>query len=107
TLCELNSAYFEYSFQADTMGSKLVEADDLVANEDGVMMKNTQGLSQVDVIYRRIDDSFLDPLTFRPDSIIGVPGLFEHYRAGRVTIVNAPGSGIADDKSIYCYVPEI
>ncbi|HZQ01200.1 MAG TPA: circularly permuted type 2 ATP-grasp protein [Reyranella sp.] len=104
---EHNSAYFEHSFLADRMGIELVEAHDLVANEDGVMMKTTQGLRQVDVIYRRIDDSFLDPLTFRPDSIIGVPGLFEHYRAGRVTIVNAPGSGIADDKSIYCYVPEI
>jgi uncharacterized circularly permuted ATP-grasp superfamily protein len=89
------------------MGVELVEAHDLVSTETGVMMKTTQGLRQVDVVYRRIDDSFLDPLAFRPDSVIGVPGLFEHYRAGRVTIVNAPGSGIADDKSIYTYVPEI
>jgi uncharacterized circularly permuted ATP-grasp superfamily protein len=104
---EHNSAYFEHSFLADRMGVELVEAHDLVATEDGVMMKTTQGLRQVDVIYRRIDDAFLDPLVFRPDSVIGIAGLFEHYRAGRVTIVNAPGSGIADDKSIYCYVPEI
>jgi len=102
-----NSAYFEHSFLADRMGVELVEAQDLVATSRGVMMKTTQGLQQVDVIYRRIDDAFLDPLAFRADSLIGVPGLFEHYRAGRVTIVNAPGSGIADDKSIYCYVPEI
>ncbi|MBS0219291.1 MAG: circularly permuted type 2 ATP-grasp protein [Proteobacteria bacterium] len=104
---EHNSAYFEHSFLADRMGVELVEAPDLVATEEGVMMKTTQGLRQVDVIYRRIDDAFLDPLAFRPDSVIGVPGLLEHYRAGRVTIVNAPGAGIADDKSIYCYVPEI
>ena len=102
-----NSAYFEHSFLADRMGVELVEAQDLVATSRGVMMKTTQGLQQVDVIYRRIDDAFLDPLAFRADSLIGVPGLFEHYRAGRVTIVNAPGSGIADDKSIFCYVPEI
>ena len=104
---EHNSAYFEHSFLADRMGVELVEAHDLVSTETGVMMKTTQGLRRVDVVYRRIDDSFLDPLAFRPDSVIGVPGLFEHYRAGRVTIVNAPGSGIADDKSIYTYVPEI
>jgi uncharacterized circularly permuted ATP-grasp superfamily protein len=102
-----NSAYFEHTFLADRMGVELVEGQDLVATDAGVMMKTTQGLRRVDVVYRRIDDTFLDPLTFNPDSLIGVPGLFEHYRAGRITIVNAPGTGIADDKSIYCYVPEI
>ena len=102
-----NSAYFEHSFLADRMGVELVESQDLLSTADGVMMKTTQGLRPVDVVYRRIDDAYLDPLAFNPDSLIGVPGIFEHYRAGRVTIVNAPGTGIADDKSIYCYVPEI
>ena len=100
-------SYFEHSFLADRMGVELVEGYDLVSTEAGVMMKTTQGLKRVDVIYRRIDDAFLDPLAFRADSCIGVPGVFEHFRAGRVTIVNAPGAGIADDKSIYSYAPEI
>ncbi len=102
-----NSAYFEHTFLADRMGVELVEGQDLIVVGDRLMMKTTQGLRQVDVVYRRIDDAFLDPLAFRPDSVLGVPGLFDLYRAGRVTIVNAPGAGIADDKAIYSYVPEI
>ena len=102
-----NSAYFEHTFLADRMGVELVEGQDLVVIDDRLMMKTTEGLKQVDVVYRRIDDAFLDPLVFRPESMLGVPGLFELYRAGRVTIVNAPGAGIADDKAIYSYVPEI
>ena len=102
-----NSAYFEHSFLADRMGVELVEGQDLVVTGGRLMMKTTQGLQQVDVVYRRIDDDFLDPLVFNPTSVLGGPGLFDLYRAGRVTIVNAPGAGIADDKSIYSYVPEI
>ncbi len=102
-----NSAYFEHSFLADQMGVELVEGRDLTIIDGYLQMKTTQGLQRVDVIYRRIDDDFLDPLVFRPDSILGVPGLFNAYRAGRVTIVNAPGGGIADDKAIYSYIPEI
>ena len=102
-----NSAYFEHTFLADRMGVELVEGQDLVVIDDRLMMETTEGLKQVDVVYRRIDDAFLDPLVFRPESMLGVPGLFELYRAGRVTIVNAPGAGIADDKAIYTYVPEI
>jgi uncharacterized circularly permuted ATP-grasp superfamily protein len=102
-----NSAYFEHSFLADQMGVELVEGRDLVVVDGGLQMKTTQGLRQVDVVYRRIDDAYLDPLVFRRDSVLGVPGIFDVYRAGRLTIVNAPGAGIADDKSIYCYVPDI
>src|SRR5262249_23695637 len=102
-----NSAYFEHSFLADRMGVELVEGQDLVVANGFLNMKTTQGLKRVDVVYRRIDDEFLDPLVFRPDSLLGVPGIFDLYRAGRVTIVNAPGVGIADDKSIYSYVPQI
>jgi uncharacterized circularly permuted ATP-grasp superfamily protein len=102
-----NSAYFEHSFLADQMGAELVEGQDLVVVDGALRMKTTQGLKQVDVVYRRIDDAFLDPLAFRRDSYIGVPGMFDVYRAGRLTIVNAPGTGIADDKSIYAYMPEI
>ncbi|MGE3065891.1 MAG: circularly permuted type 2 ATP-grasp protein [Hyphomicrobiaceae bacterium] len=102
-----NSAYFEHSFLADQMGVELVEGQDLVVQDGALNMKTTQGLKQVDVVYRRLDDAFLDPLVFRRDSMLGVPGLFDLYRAGRVTIVNAPGAGIADDKSIYTYTPEI
>jgi uncharacterized circularly permuted ATP-grasp superfamily protein len=102
-----NSAYFEHSFLADRMGVELVESQDLVISNGLLMMKTTQGLKRVDVVYRRIDDDYLDPLVFKPESMLGVPGIFELYRAGRVTIVNAPGAGIADDKSIYSYVPEI
>ena len=102
-----NSAYFEHSFLADQMGVELVEGQDLVVIDGSLQMKTTQGLKQVDVVYRRIDDTFLDPLVFRRDSLLGVPGIFDLYRAGRLTIVNAPGTGIADDKSIYCHMPEI
>ncbi len=102
-----NSAYFEHSFLADQMGVELVEGPDLVVLDGVLNMKTTEGLRRVDVLYRRIDDDYLDPLVFDPNSLLGVPGLFDTYRAGRVTIVNAPGAGIADDKAIYSYIPEI
>ncbi|MGV3491010.1 MAG: circularly permuted type 2 ATP-grasp protein [Devosia sp.] len=102
-----NSAYFEHSFLADQMGAMLCEGQDLFVENGNVFMRTTSGPERVDVIYRRIDDDFLDPLTFRPDSMLGVPGLFDAYRAGNVTLVNAPGTGIADDKAVYVYVPEI
>jgi uncharacterized circularly permuted ATP-grasp superfamily protein len=102
-----NSAYFEHSFLAQQMGVDLVEGTDLVVDNGWVCMRTTRGLQKVDVIYRRIDDDFLDPQTFRPDSMLGVPGLFEAYRNGRVALANAPGTGIADDKVIYAYVPRI
>ncbi len=102
-----NSAYFEHSFLAQTMGIELVEGQDLVVSDGFVYMRTTKGLERVDVIYRRIDDDFIDPLTFRPDSMLGVPGLMDVYRAGHVALVNAPGTGIADDKAVYAYVPEI
>jgi uncharacterized circularly permuted ATP-grasp superfamily protein len=112
TICILtpgiyNSAYFEHAFLADQMGVELVEGRDLFVDNGKVWMRTTRKPKQVDVIYRRIDDAFLDPLTFRPDSMLGVPGLFDAYRAGTVTICNAPGTGIADDKAIYAYVPDI
>ncbi|MBO0344791.1 circularly permuted type 2 ATP-grasp protein [Roseibium limicola] len=102
-----NSAYFEHAFLADSMGVELVEGRDLFVDNGRVYMRTTRAPRPVDVIYRRIDDAFLDPLTFNPDSFLGVPGLFDAYRAGNVTICNAPGTGIADDKAIYAYVPEI
>jgi len=102
-----NSAYYEHSFLADSMGIELVEAADLVVDDDLVFMQTIAGRVQVDVIYRRIDDDYLDPLAFRPDSMLGVPGLIAAYRAGNVAILNAPGNGIADDKAIYSYMPEI
>jgi uncharacterized circularly permuted ATP-grasp superfamily protein len=102
-----NSAYFEHSFLAQQMGIELVEGRDLVVHEDVVYMKTIRGLTRVDVIYRRIDDDFLDPLAFRPDSLLGVPGLMGAYRAGNVALANAVGNGIADDKAVYAYVPEI
>jgi uncharacterized circularly permuted ATP-grasp superfamily protein len=102
-----NSAYYEHSFLADTIGIELVEAADLEVDDDKVWMRTITGRIQVHVIYRRIDDDFLDPLVFRPDSLLGVPGLISAYRAGNVSIVNAPGTGIADDKAIYSYMPEI
>ncbi len=103
----LNSAYYEHSFLADLMGIELVEPVDLFVENDRVWMKTTAGPRAVDVIYRRIDDDYLDPLVFRPDSLLGVPGLFHAYRAGGVTLCSAPGAGIADDKAIYVYVPEM
>lgn len=102
-----NSAYYEHSFLADTMGVELVEAADLVVDDDVVYMQTIAGRVKVDVIYRRIDDDFLDPLVFRPDSMLGVPGILSAYRAGNVALINAPGNGIADDKAIYSYMPEI
>jgi len=102
-----NSAYFEHSFLAQRMGVELVEGSDLVVSDGYVNMRTTRGLRRVDVIYRRIDDDFLDPRCFREDSALGVPGIMEVYKAGRVTLANAPGSGIADDKAVYAYVPEI
>ncbi|PPD00805.1 MAG: hypothetical protein CTY31_04635 [Hyphomicrobium sp.] len=102
-----NSAYFEHSFLADQMGIELVEASDLVVLDGLLQMKTTLGLKRVDVLYRRVDDDYLDPLVFNANSMLGVPGIFDVYRAGRVTIVNAPGAGIADDKAIYTYIPAI
>jgi len=102
-----NSAYYEHSFLADSMGIELVEAADLVVEDNFVWMRMIGGLVKVDVIYRRIDDDFLDPLVFRPDSMLGVPGLIGAYAAGNVALINAPGNGIADDKAIYSYMPEI
>src|SRR6059058_4808171 len=102
-----NSAYYEHSFLADKLGIELVEGRDLFVKEDIVYMRTTQGPKRVDVIYRRIDDDFLDPLAFRPDSALGVPGLMSAYQAGNVTLANAVGTGIADDKAIYSYMPEV
>lgn len=102
-----NSAYFEHSFLAQQMGVELVEGGDLVVSDGFVWMRNTTGFERVDVIYRRIDDDFLDPEAFRPDSMLGVPGLMEVYKAGNVALVNAPGTGVADDKVVYAYVPRI
>jgi uncharacterized circularly permuted ATP-grasp superfamily protein len=102
-----NSAYYEHSFLADKLGVELVEGRDLQVKGDIVYMRTTQGLQRVDVIYRRIDDDFLDPLAFRPDSILGVPGLMAAYRAGNVTLANAVGTGVADDKAVYSYMPDI
>jgi len=102
-----NSAYYEHSFLADMMGIELVEGQDLFVEGDFVWMRTTEGPQKVDLIYRRIDDAFLDPLCFRPDSMLGVPGLMNVYRSGGVTIASAPGAGVADDKAIYCYVPEM
>lgn len=102
-----NSAYFEHAFLAQQMGVELVEGQDLFVQNDNVYMRTTRGPQRVHVIYRRVDDDFLDPHTFRTDSVVGVPGLFNAYRAGRVTLANAIGTGVADDKSIYPFVPDI
>jgi uncharacterized circularly permuted ATP-grasp superfamily protein len=102
-----NSAYFEHSFLAQQMGVQLVEGRDLVVRRNDVFMRTTKGLERVDVIYRRIDDDFLDPRAFRADSLLGVPGLLGAYREGRVALANAPGNGVADDKVIYAYVPDM
>ncbi|HYP13062.1 MAG TPA: circularly permuted type 2 ATP-grasp protein [Bryobacteraceae bacterium] len=102
-----NSAYFEHSFLAQQMGFELVEGRDLIVHDDVVYMKTISGLKQVDVIYRRIDDEYLDPLTFRTGSLLGVPGLMGAYRAGNVALANAIGNGIADDKAVYAYVPDM
>ncbi|MGD9918971.1 MAG: circularly permuted type 2 ATP-grasp protein [Paenirhodobacter sp.] len=102
-----NSAYYEHSFLADLMGVELVEGADLFVEGGFVWMRTTEGPKKLDVIYRRIDDAFLDPLCFRPDSMLGVPGLMDVYRSGGVTICSAPGAGVADDKAIYTFVPEM
>ncbi len=102
-----NSAFYEHSYLAKTMGVELVEGRDLFVENDFVYMKTIQGPERVDVIYRRIDDLFIDPLEFRPDSALGVPGLFAAYKKGNVTLANAPGTGVADDKAVYTYMPEI
>lgn len=102
-----NSAYYEHALLAREMGVKLVEGRDLMVHDNIVYMRTTSGLRRVDVIYRRIDDDFVDPLAFRPDSALGVPGLFNAYRHGKVTLANAIGTGVADDKALYAYVPQI
>ncbi|SDB45400.1 Uncharacterized conserved protein, circularly permuted ATPgrasp superfamily [Bauldia litoralis] len=103
----LNSAYYEHSFLADKLGIDLVEGSDLLVRDNVVFMRTTEGLKRVDVLYRRLDDDFLDPLTFLPTSVLGVPGLMNAYRAGNITLANAVGTGVADDKAVYSYMPEI
>jgi uncharacterized circularly permuted ATP-grasp superfamily protein len=102
-----NSAYYEHSFLADKLGCELVEGRDMFVKGDMLYMRTTEGPKRVDVIYRRVDDDFIDPLAFRPDSMLGVPGLMSVYQAGNVTLANAPGTGIADDKAVYSYMPDI
>ena len=102
-----NSAYFEHAFLADQMGAELVEGSDLRVVDGRVAMRTTTGYKAIDVIYRRVDDDYLDPLSFQPDSVLGVAGIMDVYRSGGITIANAPGTGIADDKAIYSYMPEI
>ncbi|SLN59382.1 circularly permuted type 2 ATP-grasp protein [Pacificibacter marinus] len=102
-----NSAYFEHSFLADQMGVELVEGHDLRVVDGRIQMRTTEGYQVIDVLYRRVDDEYLDPLNFNPDSMLGVPGIMDVYRAGNITIANAPGTGVADDKAIYSYMPEI
>lgn len=103
----MNSAYFEHSYLADLMGVDLVEPQDVFVENGRVWMRTTLGPQRIDVIYRRIDDDFIDPLVFRPDSLLGIPGLFDAYRSGGVTLCSAPGAGVADDKAIYTFVPEM
>jgi len=102
-----NSAYYEHSFLADQMGAELVEGHDLKVVDGRIAMRTTEGYRAVDVLYRRVDDEYLDPLTFLPDSMLGIPGVMDVYRAGGITLANAPGTGIADDKAIYSYMPDI
>ena len=102
-----NSAYFEHSFLADQMGAELVEGHDLRVVDGKIAMRTTRGYTPIDVLYRRIDDDFIDPLNFNPQSLLGVPGIMDVYRSGGITIANAPGTGIADDKAIYSYMPDI
>jgi uncharacterized circularly permuted ATP-grasp superfamily protein len=102
-----NSAYYEHSFLADKLGIELVEGRDLLVRDNVVYMRTTEGPKRVDVLYRRLDDDFLDPLTFRPDSALGVPGMMNAYRAGNITLANAVGTGVADDKAVYSYMPDI
>ena len=102
-----NSAFYEHIFLANEIGAELVEGRDLLVNDGFVYMRTTEGLKRVDVIYRRVDDDFLDPLVFRPDSLLGVPGLIHAFKQGNVALVNAPGTGVADDKSVYAFVPDM
>ncbi|MCV2894681.1 circularly permuted type 2 ATP-grasp protein [Lentibacter sp. XHP0401] len=102
-----NSAYFEHSFLADQMGVELVEGHDLQVVDGHIAMRTTRGYKTIDVLYRRVDDDYLDPLTFNPSSMLGVPGIMDVYRAGNITIANAPGTGVADDKAVYSYLPDI
>ena len=102
-----NSAFYEHIFLANEIGAELVEGRDLLVNEGFVYMRTTAGLRRVDVIYRRVDDDFIDPLVFRPDSLLGVPGLIHAFKQGNVALVNAPGTGVADDKSVYAFVPDM
>ena len=102
-----NSAFYEHLFLAHEIGAELVEAPDLLVDDGFVYMRTATGLRRVDVVYRRVDDDFLDPLVFRPDSLLGVPGLLHAFKLGRVMLVNVPGTGVADDKSIYAYVPDM
>lgn len=102
-----NSAYFEHSYLAQQMGAELVEGRDLIVKDDFVYMITTNGLKKVDVIYRRVDDDYIDPLIFKKDSLLGTPGLFNAYKKGNVVLVNAPGTGVADDKAVYAYIPRI
>ncbi|MFO1525496.1 MAG: circularly permuted type 2 ATP-grasp protein, partial [Turneriella sp.] len=102
-----NSAYFEHSFLARQMGIELVEGRDLVVQNNRLMMRTTRGLTQIDVLYRRVDDTFLDPQVFNPQSVLGAAGLFAAYRAGNLALINAPGTGVADDKVVYAYVPDM
>jgi len=102
-----NSAYFEHSYLALQMGVELITGQDLIVQDKKVYMQSTKGLKLVDVIYRRIDDTFLDPLTFNPNSMLGVPGIYEAYKAGNVALANAPGTGVADDKAVYAYIPRV
>ena len=102
-----NSAFYEHMFLAHELGAELVEGRDLLVTDDVVYMRTTTGVRRVDVVYRRVDDDFVDPLAFRPDSLLGVPGLVDAYKRGNVALVNAPGTGVADDKSVYAYVPDM
>ena len=102
-----NSAYFEHSFLADHMGAELVEGHDLRIQDGRIAMRTTRGYEPIDVLYRRIDDDYLDPMNFKPESMLGVPGIMDVYRSGGITIANAPGTGIADDKALYSYMPDI
>ena len=102
-----NSAYFEHSFLADQMGVELIEGHDVRIIDGCVAMRTTQGYKRIDILYRRIDDDFIDPLSFNPDSLLGIPGLMDIYKAGAITLANAPGAGVADDKAIYSFMPEI
>ena len=102
-----NSAYYEHAFLADQMGVELVEGQDLKVVDGRIAMRTTCGFEPIDILYRRVDDDFLDPLNFNPDSVLGVPGIFDIYRAGGITLANAPGTGISDDKALYSYMPDI